>query len=139
MWKFGRNLIEIYSEIGEQNFKFWNVIDGFCKWRTPDVPFVKYPAIVKLESRHGVNLGPAYRTPDSAKVFTSCIAESFHQGFLDKLSSSEDHKFFSFLIDGNTDVGNQEDQLIVLVYCDKIEVTSEIFYLYMLFFSSYSS
>jgi len=68
------------------------------------VPFVKYPATVELESRHGVNLGPAYRTP---KAFTSYIAESFHQRFLDKLSSSEGFKFFSFLIDGTTDAENQ--------------------------------
>jgi len=43
---------------------------------------------------HGVNLGPAYRIPDSAKAFTSYIAESFHQGFLDKLYSFEGPKFF---------------------------------------------
>jgi len=77
---------------------------------------VKYPTIVEAWC-------PAYRTPDSAKAFTSFIAESFHQGFLDKLSSSEGPKFFSFLIDDTTDPGNQEDQLIVLVYCDKNEVT----------------
>ena len=90
------------------------------------ISFSKYPAIVELESRHGVNLGPAYRTLDSVKVFTGYIAASLHQGFLDKLSSSTSPKFFSFLIDGTTDAGNQEDQLIVLAYCDKNEATSEV-------------
>ena len=31
------------------------------------IPFAKYPVLIELESRHGVNLGPAYRAPDSAK------------------------------------------------------------------------
>jgi len=26
------------------------------------IPFAKYPALIEPESRHGVNLGPAYRT-----------------------------------------------------------------------------
>ena len=77
------------------------------------ISFAKYPAIVELESRHGVNLGPAYRTPDSAKAFTGYIAASFHQRFLDK---SAGPSIFSFLIDGTMDAGNQEDQLIVLAY-----------------------
>ena len=34
MWKFGRNL-----KFGEQNFKFRNVVDGFCKLRTPRVTY----------------------------------------------------------------------------------------------------
>ena len=54
------------------------------------------------------------------------LAESLHQEFLDKLSSSTGLKFFSVLIDGTTDAGNQEDKLVVLVYCDKNEATSEI-------------
>ena len=77
--------------------------------------------MVELESKHGVNLGRAYRT----KAFTLYIAEILHQGFLNKLSSSTG-QVFSFLIDGTTDAGNQEDELIVMVYCDKNEETGEI-------------
>ena len=73
------------------------------------ISFAKYPAIVELESRHGVNLGPAYRTPDSAKAFTGYIAASLHQRFLDKFTSPVGPSIFSFLIDGTMDAGNQED------------------------------
>ena len=38
--------------------------------------FLKYPAILELEEHHGVDVGFAYRTKDSAKIFTHCIAES---------------------------------------------------------------
>ena len=34
-----------------------------------NLAFKKYPAIYELELNHGVNLGHAYRTKDSAKQF----------------------------------------------------------------------
>ena len=34
------------------------------------IPFAKYPALLALEARHGVYLGTANDTPDSAKAFT---------------------------------------------------------------------
>ena len=32
------------------------------------IPFTKYPALSEMESRHGVDIGHAYRTPDSARL-----------------------------------------------------------------------
>ena len=121
--RIGQSLLNLDETTRQRMRKKFGVCYMMAK---ESVPFVKYPVIVELESWHGVNLGPAYRTPDSAKAFTSYIAESPHQEFLDKLSSSTGPKFFSFLIDGTTDAGNHEDELVVLVYCDKNEVTSEI-------------
>ena len=40
--------------------------------------FQKYPALHELEAQHGVDLGFAYKTKDSAKTFTHFIAESQH-------------------------------------------------------------
>lgn len=48
-------------------------------------PFAKYPAFLQLEEHHEVDLGHAYRMPDSAKSFTGFIAESQRQGFLNSL------------------------------------------------------
>lgn len=44
--------------------------------------FAKYQSFLELESRHGVDLGTAYRTDVSAKSFTHYIAESQRQQFL---------------------------------------------------------
>ena len=52
------------------------------------IPFAKYPALLALEAYHGVNLGPAYSTPDSAKIFTGYIAASQRQAFVNTLSKS---------------------------------------------------
>ena len=35
--------------------------------------FLKYPAILELEEHHGVDVGFAYRTKGSAKIFTHYI------------------------------------------------------------------
>ena len=34
------------------------------------IPFMKYPSLHQLEIHHGVELGTAYGTADSAKTFT---------------------------------------------------------------------
>ena len=50
-----------------------------CFTMAKEILFIKYPALLELESHHGVDLGPAYHTPDSAKAFTSYIAKSQRQ------------------------------------------------------------
>ena len=89
------------------------------------LPFTKSPSLLELKSYHGVYLGPAYRTPDSAKAFTGYNAKSQHQNVLNVLSSSGT-LFFSFLMDRTTDAGDQENELIVLLYCSKDTTTQEI-------------
>ena len=39
------------------------------------VAFANYPSLLELEKRHGVDLGHAYTTADSAKLFTGFIAK----------------------------------------------------------------
>ncbi len=89
------------------------------------LPFAKYPPLLELQAHLGADLGTAYNTPDSAKVFTTYIAKSLRQSFLNSISASNIN-FFSFLIDGTTDSNNQEDELIVIVYCTKNNRTEEL-------------
>ena len=51
-----------------------------------NLPFMKYSALHELELRHGVNLGQAYKTKDSAKLFTHYIARSLRQDFISSLT-----------------------------------------------------
>ena len=88
-----------------------------------NITFRKYPVIHALESHHGVDLGQAYATKDSAKSFTHYIAESQRQEFHRTLSSAH---FYSFLMDSTTDAGNIEDELIVILYCEKDDAAGEI-------------
>lgn len=48
--------------------------------------FAKYPVLHELEVRHGVDLGQAYKTKDSAKIFSQYIAEGQRQELLESLS-----------------------------------------------------
>ena len=78
------------------------------------IPFAEYPALLELKQHHKVDVGHAYNTGDSARLFTSFIARSQCQSFLDSLPSGG---FFSLLMDGSVDAGNLEDELIVFVHC----------------------
>ena len=44
-----------------------------CFVMEESIPFAKYPTLLQLEEHHGVDVGSAYRTPDSAKSFTGSI------------------------------------------------------------------
>ena len=77
----------------------------------------------ELEERHGVDLGQSYKTKDSAKNFTHYIAESQRQQFICSLSEAQ---YFSFLMDGSTDAGNVEDEVVALLYCRKDDTTEAI-------------
>ena len=77
-----------------------------------NLAFRKYPVIHKLESRHEVDLGQSYATKDSDKLFTHFIAESQRSAFMQSQSTT---LFCSCLMDGTSDAGNVEDQLIVIM------------------------
>jgi len=85
--------------------------------------FRKYPALRELEERHGVDLGFAYKTDVSAQTFTHYIAESQRQSFLESFSISN---FYSFLMDGSTDAGNVEDELVLVQYCTQDAAAQEM-------------
>ena len=55
--------------------------------------FKKYPATYRLEARHGEELGNAYQSKESARLFTSHIARQQRKRFIAKFSYVH---FFSF-------------------------------------------
>lgn len=71
----GRLLSSIDDDTEKRMAKKFDVCFVMAK---ESLPFTKYPSLLELESRHGVDLGPAYHTPDSAKAFTGYIAQSQH-------------------------------------------------------------
>ena len=94
--------------------------------------FKKYPVLYDLEIRHGVDLGQSHKTKDSAKTFITYIAQNQREEFVHSLTKST--RFYSFLMDGSTDVGNVENELIVVLYCKK-DVEAQEMKLYTRYFS----
>ena len=82
-----------------------------------------YPVFHSLAEWQDVNIGSTYKTPDSAWLFTHFIAKSQRQIFLSSLSSNP---FFSFLVDGSTDSGNIEQELVFVLYSYKDDTAKEI-------------
>ena len=82
------------------------------------VPFTKYPALHELEEHHDVDLGQAYKTRESASKFVHYIAENQRQNLHHRLSS---HHFYSCLMDGSVDKGKIENELFVILFCQKVD------------------
>ena len=87
------------------------------------IAFLKYPPFHALAEIQGVELGSSYKRTDCAKTFTHFIAESQPQNFLHFLSTTI---FFSFLMEGSTDAGNTEVELIQVLFSEKDDVAREI-------------
>ena len=82
---------------------------------TEKLPFTSYPKICELETRHGVQVGTSYRNENAGKDFMHYIAMAKRQVLLQKLTKA---KFFSLLLDGSTDKGNVDNEVLLAVWCD---------------------
>ena len=87
------------------------------------LPFTKYPALHELEEHHDVYLRQAYKTRESASKLVHYIAESQRQDLHHNLSS---HHFYSGLMDGSVDKGKIENELFVILFCQKVDELEEI-------------
>ena len=77
------------------------------------VSFRKFSSICNLETQHGVNIGTSHTTETATKSFTSQAQRNELAVNLQKA------KFFSLLLDGSTDAGNVENELLLAVWFDK--------------------
>ena len=80
------------------------------------VSFWKFSSICNLETWHGVNIGTSHTTETAAKSFTSYIAQAQRNELAVNLQKA---KFFSLLLDGSTDAGNVENELLLAVWFNK--------------------
>ena len=76
-------------------------------------PFTYFPDLVKLQQRHGVDIGHTYHNATQAKVFTEHIAEDIRRKLLTEISGS---RYISILIDGSTDRSQTEKELMYIKY-----------------------
>ena len=90
------------------------------------IAFEKYPALAlrELEAQHNVDIGHAYKTAPAVKLFAHYIAQAQLQQFLEALSKKH---FYSFLMDGSTDAGKVEQELVFLfLSCNKDDAVGEM-------------
>ena len=69
-------------------------------------------------------MGLAYNNDVAAKCFTHYIAEGQWQTFTNFLQTSV--HFFSFLMDGTSDVSKTEDEDVVILYCKKDDFSKQM-------------
>ena len=72
-----------------------------------EVAFKKYPAIVKLEELHGVDIGQSYRNDVNCAEFIDYISKDIQQTLSQKMISAN---FFSILFDGAMDNATKDQE-----------------------------
>ena len=82
---------------------------------TEKISFKKYPKLCELEARHGVDVGTTYVNEVVGRSFLHFMAEAKCRTVVDILGKAD---FFSILLDGSTDKGNQDNELVLTVWCD---------------------
>ncbi len=88
---------------------------------TETLSFKKYASICALEKKHGVDLGVTYLNDIACKTFIHFIAEVEGERLKNALSQAD---FFSLLLDGSTDKGCCDNEIVMAVWCD-IDSTDE--------------
>ena len=78
---------------------------------TENMAFTKYPKICEMEARHGVKVGSSYLTNNAAKEFVHFIGKSMKN---DIISAVSEARFFSLFLDGSTDRGNIDNELLMV-------------------------
>lgn len=80
-----------------------------------ELPLAKYPQLIQLEERHGVEIGESYRNRKSCAHFISHIANQLAKDLENKLSNAN---FFSILTDGSQDASITEKEAVFVQYLD---------------------
>ena len=88
------------------------------------IPFRKFPSVCDLEARHGVNIRITYTTETTANSFTGYIAQAKRNELVVNLQKA---KFFSLLLDGSTDAGNIDNELLLVVWFDMDGVGEKVY------------
>ena len=76
---------------------------------------MNYLKICELEACHRVKISTSYRHENAGKDFMHYIAEAKRHDLLQKVTKA---KFFSLLLDGSTDKGNIDNEILLVVWCD---------------------
>ena len=81
-----------------------------------EMPLLKYPQILKLEEKHGVDIGTAYRSNKSCTTFVNSIGDELGRKLEEKINEVN---FFSVFADGSEDASVAEKEAIFVQYLEK--------------------
>ena len=80
-----------------------------------NLPYMKYPKLCELETRHGVCIDTSYLNETAGRDFIHYITDSRRQELKQTLEKA---KFFAVLLDSSTDAGNIDNEAFLVVWCD---------------------
>ena len=79
------------------------------------LPLSKYPQLLKLHEKNGVEIGIAYRNDINCGTFIDCMGEELGIKLRQKLATAN---FYNVLIDSSEDVSVSEKEALIVQYLD---------------------
>lgn len=108
----GKSMMSVHETVRKRVEK---LIDISYVLAREEIAFNKFPKLIALEKRHGVDLGDTYNTVEKCEEFTECIAEDKKDALKRQLANT---LYFSVCCDGSTDVSVTEKEIIFIIYVD---------------------
>lgn len=93
----------VWRRESETESQVWHSV--FCGY----LLYMKYPKICTLKVHHGVHMGTSYT---DGMEFIHYLAEAWHHDLLRRLAKA---KFYFLLLDGSTDTGNIDNEVVLVV------------------------
>ena len=125
IWKKPQSVEDIYkstpigramsSASNEEKTRVSKLVDLVYVVANQEMPFSKYPALIELEKRHGVQLGDTYTTEHKCSELTCLIGLTMRDSVLTSLKQA---RYFSLLIDGSTDSSITEKEQTYVKFVD---------------------
>ena len=78
-------------------------------------PFAKFPKLVDLQIKNGLNLGNTYKNDHACHTFIGSIADTLVSSLKEKIDNA---RFFSLMTDASTDRSVQEQEIIYLTFLE---------------------
>ncbi|KAG5273476.1 hypothetical protein AALO_G00151730 [Alosa alosa] len=100
------------KDVKEKMLKLFNIAYYVAK---EEEPFTKFPKLVDLHLKNGLNFGNTYKNDHSCSTFIQSIAQTMSDELKDKIKSA---RFFSIITDGSVDRSVQDQEIIYITFLD---------------------
>lgn len=114
------------SVSGETKDRVEKLVDIAYVLAQEEIAFNKFPKLVELEKRHGVEIGETYATVPKCEEFTSCIATTLKNELINDLANAD---YLTICCDGSTDVSVTEKEIVFVMFINQETCAVEFKYL----------
>ena len=105
-------LLRIDHHVQDKLIKLFNIAYYVAK---EEEPFTKFPKLVNLHFKNGLNFGNTYKNDHACQTFIDNIAKTMNTSLEEKIRAA---RFFSIMSDSSVDRSVQDQEIIYITYIE---------------------